>query len=142
MQDSEEKSSEKSRRTFLRGIGAIPLMAFTAGRSLATTSAAFSSPSSVAQSADKAAPPSDKKKFVAIQIGARSFVDEGVDKCLDTLQEKAAVNVLMPTVFTYGRGLAGRQVPGYPLPDHGVQEYDEVHGGSYTKLHPEFYAKS
>jgi hypothetical protein len=43
-------------------------------------------------------------------------VDEGVDKCLDTLQEKGAVNWLLPTVFTYGRGLAGRQVPGRPLP--------------------------
>ena len=83
-----------------------------------------------------------EKPFIAIQIGARSFVDEGVDKCLDTLQEKASVNVLMPTVFTYGRGLAGRQIPGLPLPDHGVQEYDEIHGGSYTKVHPEFYKDS
>src|SRR3984957_11581668 len=83
-----------------------------------------------------------KQRFIAIQIGARSFVDEGVEKCLDTLKEKANVNVLMPTVFTYGRGLAGRQIPGLPLPDHGVQAYDEIHGGSYTKVHPEFYAKS
>ena len=29
-----------------------------------------------------------------------------------------------------------------PLPDHGVQEYDQIHGGSYTKVHPEFYANS
>jgi hypothetical protein len=85
---------------------------------------------------------SGDKKFVAIQIGARSFVDEGVESVLDTLQQKGGVNVLMPTVFTYGRGLAGRQVPGQPLPDHGVREYDEIHGGSYTKLHAEFVAKS
>lgn len=83
-----------------------------------------------------------KKKFVAIQIGGRSFVDEGVDKCLDTLQQKGGVNVVMPTVFTYGTGLAGRQVHGQPLPDHGVQSYDHVHGGSYTKVHPEFYSES
>ncbi|HKV23622.1 MAG TPA: hypothetical protein VJN93_03435 [Candidatus Acidoferrum sp.] len=82
------------------------------------------------------------KKFVAIQIGARSFVDEGVEHVLDTLQENAGVNVLMPAVFTYGRGLAGRQIPGQPLPDHGVLEYDEIHGGSYTALHSEFRAKS
>ena len=69
-------------------------------------------------------------------------MDEGVAKCLDTLQEKGGVNVLMPTVFTYGRGLSGRQVPGQPLPDHGVQEYDQIHGGSYAKVHPEFYASS
>ena len=48
----------------------------------------------------------------------------------------------MPTVFTYGRGLAGRQIPGLPLPDHGVQAYDEIHGGSYTKVHPEYYKDS
>lgn len=83
-----------------------------------------------------------KKKFVAIQIGARSFVDEGVDKCLDTLQETGGVNTLMATVFTYGTGLAGRQVHGEPLPDHGVQSYDEIHGGSYTKVHPEFFSDS
>lgn len=83
-----------------------------------------------------------RKKFVAIQIGGRSFVDEGVDKCLDTLVDKGGVNVVMPTVFTYGTGLAGRQVHGEPLPDHGVQSYDEVHGGSYTKVHPEFYSES
>src|SRR6185437_7163262 len=29
-----------------------------------------------------------------------------------------------------------------PLPDHGVQEYDKVHGGSYTKVHSEFYVNS
>jgi len=142
MHDSEEKGLQNSRREFLKGISALPFMAATFGRSVLGSSQASSSFSTAAQSADRAAMPSDKKRFVAIQIGARSFVDEGIDKCLDTLQEKAAVNVLMSTVFTYGRGLAGRQVPGQPLPDHGAQQYDEVHGGSYTKFHPEFYAKS
>ncbi len=82
------------------------------------------------------------RKFVAIQIGGRSFVDEGVDACLDTLQKTGGVNVVMATVFTYGSGLAGRQVRGEPLPDHGVQEYDRVHGGSFTRVHAEFYANS
>ena len=139
---SEENGSDKSRRTFLKEISAFQLMAATLGRNLANSSFATPAVSSLAQSADKTVTTSNKKKFVAIQIGARSFVDEGIDKCLDTLQERAAVNVLMPAVFTYGRGLAGRQVPGQPLPDHGVQEYDEIHGGSYTRLHPEFYEKS
>ncbi|MGH9352409.1 MAG: hypothetical protein ACRD2G_09640 [Terriglobia bacterium] len=75
-------------------------------------------------------------------MGARSFVDEGVDNVLDIFQERAGVNTLLLTVFTYGRGLAGRQVPGQPLPDHGVQQYDEIHGGSYTAVHPEFYTDS
>lgn len=83
-----------------------------------------------------------KKKLVGIQIGARSFVDEGVDKCLDTLRETGGVNTVMATVFTYGTGLAGRQVHSEPLPDHGVQSYDQVHGGSYTAVHAEFYSES
>src|SRR5215831_13539673 len=133
MDDSEEKGSENSRRTFLKGISAAPLTALAAGWNLAGTSAALPAVAGRSPSAEKM-PSSNSKKFVAIQIGARSFVDEGVDKCLDTLQEKGAVNVLLATVFTYGRGLTGQQVPEQPLPDHGVQEYDEVQGGSYNKL--------
>ncbi|HEV2690391.1 MAG TPA: hypothetical protein VGV35_17665, partial [Bryobacteraceae bacterium] len=40
----------------------------------------------------------------------------------------------------YGRGIAGRQVPGQPLPDHGLQKYDlDFHGGNFAKVHPEYY---
>jgi hypothetical protein len=137
MHDSDEKTPDSSRRGFLKGISALPVMAFAAGRSFASNPPLLPLAAERSQSVKPA-----NKKFVALQIGARSFVDEGVEKCLDTIQEKAGVNVLMPTVFTYGRGLAGRQVPGQPLPDHGAQEYDEIHGGSYTKLHPEFYTNS
>ncbi len=80
------------------------------------------------------------KKTIGIQVGAVSFADEGVEQVLDILQERASVNALFLATFTYGRGIAGRQVPGQPLPDHGKQEYDaNFRGGSYTKIHPEFY---
>src|SRR5258707_15402144 len=73
--------------------------------------------------------------------GAVSFVDEGVDKVLDEFVNDAAINTLFVATFTYGRGIAGRQVPGQPLPDHGKREYDteSFHGGSYTKIHPQYY---
>jgi len=76
-----------------------------------------------------------------IQIGAVSFVDEGVDKVLDIVQERGAINTLFLTTFTHGRGLAGRQIPGEPFPDHGPQESDEktFHGGNYAIPHPEYY---
>ncbi len=78
--------------------------------------------------------------MIGIQIGAVSFVDEGVEKALDILQERAHVNTLFLAVFTYGRGIAGRQVPGQPLPDHGMQKYDtEFRGGNFATVHPEFY---
>jgi hypothetical protein len=82
--------------------------------------------------------------MIGIQIGAVSFVDEGVEPVLDLLREKGGVNTLFLTTFTYGRGLAGRQIPGQPFPDHGVQESDEkfFHGGNYATPHPEFYSKT
>jgi hypothetical protein len=79
-------------------------------------------------------------KTIGIQIGAVSFVDEGTEKVLDVLQERAGVNTLFLAVFTYGRGIAGRQIPGQPLPDHGKQEYDlNFHGGNFATPHPQYY---
>jgi len=88
-----------------------------------------------------AAAPAASNKMVGIQVGAVSFVDEGVEPVLDILQEKGGVNTLFIAAFTYGRGIAGRQVPGQPLPDHGKQEYDTgtFHGGSYAAVHPQYY---
>src|SRR5262245_1471239 len=88
-----------------------------------------------------AAEPSTRRKTVGIQVGAVSFVDEGTEKVLDVLQERGAVDTIYLTTFTYGRGLAGRQIPGQPFPDHGVQESDEkfFRGGNYATPHPAFY---
>jgi hypothetical protein len=84
---------------------------------------------------------SKPKKVIGIQIGAVSFVDEGVEPVLELLQSKGRVNTLFIAAFTYGRGIAGRQVPGQPLPDHGKQQYDTdtFHGGSYAAVHPQYY---
>ncbi|MCL6508114.1 MAG: hypothetical protein K6T59_13940, partial [Bryobacteraceae bacterium] len=80
------------------------------------------------------------KKMIGIQVGAVSFVDEGTEQVLDIFQQRAAVNTIFLAVFTYGRGIAGRQVPGQPLPDHGKQEYDlDFHGGNYATVHPAYY---
>src|SRR5438874_3539775 len=79
-------------------------------------------------------------KMIGIHVGAISFVDEGTEKVLDILQERACVNTLFLAVFTYGRGIAGRQIPGQPLPDHGKQEYDlNFHGGNFATPHPQYY---
>jgi hypothetical protein len=92
----------------------------------------------------QAAEPPPARKSIGIQIGAVSFVDEGKEKVLDLLQQRGAIDTIYLTTFTYGRGLAGRQIPGRPFPDHGVQESDEnfFHGGNYATPHPEFYRDS
>jgi len=85
-------------------------------------------------------PPSDRRT-IGIQVGAVSFVDEGIEAVLDRFQRDADINALFIATFTYGRGIAGRQVPGQPLPDHGKQEYDtEFHGGNFARTHDNYYA--
>src|SRR5438270_10460623 len=85
-----------------------------------------------------------KNPMIGLQIGAVSFADEGVEPVLDILQSKGSVNALFLAAFTYGRGIAGRQVPGQPLPDHGKQAYDSdtFHGGSYAAIHEKYYANT
>jgi hypothetical protein len=85
--------------------------------------------------------PTPKPPMMGIQVGAVSFVDEGTDRVLDSLREMASINTLFVASFTYGRGIAGRQLPNQPLPDHGKQEYDTAtfRGGNYATPHPQFY---
>src|SRR4051812_22798602 len=83
---------------------------------------------------------SPSKTMIGIQVGAVSFLDEGVEQVLDTFQQRASINTLFLAVFTYGRGIAGRQVPGQPLPDHGMQEYDlNFQGGNFPTPHAQYY---
>ena len=106
---------------------------FIQNTSAAGIAAAMGAPRALSATADK--------KTVGIQVGAVSFVDEGVERVLDTFQQDASVNTLFIATFTYGRGIAGRQVPGQPLPDHGVQAYDTAtfHGGCYTGYDSKYF---
>jgi hypothetical protein len=124
----------QTRRSFLKRSTAAALAAAMPGGAAAAAAQEATRPDVL--------PPG--KRFIGIQVGAVSFVDEGVERVLDILQERAGVNALMLAVFTYGRGIAGRQVPGQPLPDHGAQRYDadSFHGGDYAALHPQFYTQS
>ena len=75
-------------------------------------------------------PVKTRKPYIAIQVGAVSFVDEGIDAVLDILREKAHVNTVWLNTYTWDHGTGGRQLAGYPFPDHGGQEPDEVRGGA------------
>ena len=78
--------------------------------------------------------------MIGIQVGAVSFVDEGTEQVLAGFQEMADINTLFLATFTYGRGIAGRQIRGSELPDHGKQEYDDnFHGGNFATPHPQYY---
>jgi hypothetical protein len=75
--------------------------------------------------------------FVGIQIGAISFIDEGVEPVLDLLQERAGVNALMISALSWSLGNAGRAAYGFP--DHGVQEPDNLQGGAFYRPDPVYY---
>ena len=60
----------------------------------------------------------NRKNVVAIQVKPFCWVDEGIDKVLDTLQEKGNVNTVF--VYTYDYDLSHIVKGGTkPLPDHG-----------------------
>jgi hypothetical protein len=77
------------------------------------------------------------KIWVGVQIGAISFIDEGVEQVLDTLQEKSGVNALLISALSWSRGNAGRAAYGFP--DHGVREPDNLQGGAFYQTHPEYF---
>lgn len=77
------------------------------------------------------------RPFVGIQIGAISFVDEGVEQVLDTLESTAGVNALLISALSWSRGNAGRALYGFP--DHGAQEPDNLQGGAFWKPNPAYY---
>ncbi len=59
--------------------------------------AAAASPNVFAQSA----PESGGQRWVGVQIGPHSLYDEGIERCLDLLQETADVNALLVYSHTY-----------------------------------------
>jgi hypothetical protein len=63
----------------------------------------------------------NRDPFVGIQIAAHSFLDEGIDHCLDLLRQNAMVTA--PLVSCYGYyGAMGR--PLHLMADHGVPKRD------------------
>jgi hypothetical protein len=129
MDFSPSASSHPGRRVFLRACGS------TVAGSLLATELDAEPAGAVGEG------PPDRDKTIGIQVGAISIVDEGVEQLLDIIQERGQVNTIYLTTFTYGRGLAGRQVPGQSFPDHGVQSSDEAlfHGGNYARPHSQYY---
>jgi len=86
----------------------------------------------------------DQEPFVGIQISPISFIDEGADAVLDTLQNRVGVNVLMIGTISWLGLKVGRRIShaieGWP--DHGVPAPYTMRGGSYVKVRPEYYANT
>ena len=83
-------------------------------------------------------------KFAGIQISPISFIDEGVDNVLDTLQNRVGINVLLIGTVSWLGLKSGRSVSwkidGWP--DHGIPEPFAMKGGAYFDPNPKFYNKT
>ena len=98
-----EPDDTAGRRDFLKGMMALPALSGVAE-----------------EAAAQAAPPS--ALFNAIQMGPHTMLDEGIDRCLDLIQETAGINVLMVYSHTYHGDL--RKPPQFLATDHGVPPRD------------------
>jgi hypothetical protein len=106
---------DQNRRTFLKGVAAVPAVA----------AAAF----------EPAEP-----RFNGIQIGPFSLYDEGIDHCLDFLQSTAGINCLMLYSHTYHGDV--RKATQILASDHGVP-LKPLRGRKFpavwVRTHEEFY---
>ena len=75
--------------------------------------------------------------FIGIQVGAISFIDEGVDATLDSFVALANVNAICVSALSWARGNAGRATDGFP--DHGVREPDHLQGGAFFRPDARYY---
>ncbi len=102
--------------------------------------AAASSPNVFAQSA----PESGGHRFVGVQIGPHSLYDEGIERCLDLLQETADVNALLVYSHTYytADDIRLKRAPGVLATDHGAPVRD-IGGRNlpyvWVKHHEEYF---
>lgn len=87
-------------------------------------------------------PVAPKDSLVGIQISPISFIDEGVEPCLDTLKDRVGINTLMIGTISWLGLKVGRRISheleGWP--DHGVPKPYTMQGGSYLNVRPEYYS--
>jgi hypothetical protein len=77
---------------------------------------------------------------VALQVKPFSWVDEGVDRVLDNLQQKGNVNTIFAYTFDYEESRLTKDGP-VPLPDHGVSGGGLV-GGAFYDYDPKYFESS
>jgi hypothetical protein len=111
-------SSESARRQFLKTLAATPLLP------------AAASPQQ----------PPGHTMFNAIQMGPHTMLDEGIERCLDLIQETADINALMIYSHTYHGDI--RKPAQMLATDHGVPVRDMRNRklpAVWVKTHEQFY---
>ena len=124
--------SNLTRRDFIRDIAAISAIA-----PLGSGAALSAQEATAAPSARKAL---SAETFIGIQMGPHSLFDEGIDRCLDLVQETAAINAVMVYSQTYhmemrrptqtlatDHGVPLRELTGRKLPQVWMKTHDQYY---------------
>ena len=93
-----------------------------------------------------AAEPKRADPLVGVQVAPFSILDEGIDRCLDTLKDKAAVNALFiysqsyypgynkpPNVMAHDHGIPVRDMRKRKLPSLWVRHHDQAFAGKLVQ---------
>jgi hypothetical protein len=92
----------------------------------------------------RAAPPADgtatrhRNNYVAIQVKPYAWIDEGVDKLLDNLQQKGNVNTVWAYTYDYSEARMTK-TSAIPRPDHGVDGSPNFIGGAFYDYDPKYF---
>lgn len=108
-------SGEFNRRKFVQLLGALSAEFGLTGEPLI---AGAQEPAHRAAARDNRSATINRKNVVAIQVKPFAWTDEGIDKLLDTLQEKGNVNTVFAYTYDYDPNRTTERGP-IPLPDHG-----------------------
>lgn len=111
-------SAEFNRRKFVQLLGVISAEFGLSGKT--TTIAAAQEPTHYRSQENSRfrTETINRKNFVGIQVKPFVWGDEGIDKALDTLQEKGNVNTVFAYTYDYDPNRTTQGGP-IPLPDHG-----------------------
>ena len=80
------------------------------------------------------------RDWVGIQIAPISFIDEGVEKVLDLLQERASVNALILIAVSWMESVGGRT--GLDYVGHGIQGPYDPQGGAFWEPDMRYYGNT
>lgn len=87
-----------------------------------------------------AAPAEEARKTIAIQLDAVGLVDEGIERVLDEVQQRASANTLLLDTLWFSRATTESALAGERNRGHGARSTDaRLRGGHLGTVHPELY---
>lgn len=83
-------------------------------------------------------PSKHRKNLVAIQMKPYAWVDEGIDRALDNIQQKGGVNTVWAYTYDFSESRMTPNGP-IPLPDHGKAGSPNFVGGAFYDYDTKYF---